>query len=719
MRTAPVRPLALSLAGGLLLAAGAAFAEQPAPKATPPAPAPARDVRFPAFTEKTLPNGLRVVVIEHHEQPAVSLRLVVPGGRSFDPADKAGLAEATAFLLDKGAGGRDAQLIAQLIDGVGGSLGANTGLESAYATAQATSDQLDLALDLLADVLLRPTFPAEELERWRNQSLSALQIQQEDASYLASTAAARLVYGPHPYGQPGSGTPESVRSLTRDDVVAFHRRHYGPDRALLAVVGDVKAADVLPEVERRFGGWAKAGTPEVPPVPPTATARSEGHRIVVLDKPDAVQTEIRIGQTAIPFRDPDLYVSEVYNSVVGGSSSARLFQEVRRKRGLAYGAYSSFAPASQPGLFQAATSTKTESTVEALEVALGVLRELQETPVPAAELESAKTYITGAFPLEIETPDGIADKVLEAMKYGYGKEFLETYNEKIAAITAADVQRFAKARTAPGSATLVLVGNAAVFGDALAAKFGDRVTTIPYREADFLQADLRKKAAEKVAVSEADAARARDLLARARQAMGGKAFAEQRSQVSRGKGSMTPPGAPGAMAIPSVVMYEVFPDKSRTELDLPFGKMVQAADGTAAWAGVGAQVQDLPPGAADQRFYGLDVLRRFDAPGMTARPLPDAEVDGKPAKVVEVADAEGHATRFYLDPGTNRVVKVAYEAGGEATETMYADYREVDGVQVAFKSNVTQNGTPMFTLDLAEVQVNPAVDAALFKKPGQ
>jgi zinc protease len=727
MRTAPVHSVAL----GLLLAAAAPIwaqtaqtAQQPAPapsqtkavKATPPAPAPAKDVRFPAFTEKTLANGLRVVVIEQHEQPAVSLRLVVPAGRAFDPAGKAGLAEATASLLDKGAGGRNAQQIAAAIDGVGGALGANAGLESAYATARVTTDQLDLGLDLLADILLRPTFPAEEVERGRSQALSGLQITQEDAAYLAGTALARLVYGAHPYGQPVSGTPESLRGLTREDIVAFHRRHYGPDQALLAVVGDVKTADVLPQIERRFGAWAKAGTPAVPPVPASLTKpERDGHLVVVLDKPDAVQTEIRIGQVALPFRDPDLYAAEVYNSVVGGSSSARLFQEVRRKRGLAYGAYSSFADTSQPGLFEVATSTKTESTVEALEVALGVLREVQEKPVPAAELESAKSYITGAFPLEIETPDGIADKVLEAMKFGYGKEFLETYNERVAAVSAADLQRFAKARTAPGRTVLVLVGNAAAFGDALKAKFGDKVTVLPYREADFLRPGLRKAAA--AAVPEADGARARELLAQARQAMGGKAFAEQRSQIARGSGSMTPPGMPQPMAIPAVVIYEVYPDKSRTELDLPVGKMVQAVDGGTAWAGMGAQLQDLPAAAADQRFFGVDLLRRFDAAGMTARPLPDAEVDGKPARVVELADAQGHATRFFLDPATNRVTKVAFELAGTASETQFADYREVDGVQVAFKSTTSQNGAPLFALELKEVQVNPAVDAALFKKP--
>jgi zinc protease len=724
----PARSLALSLlpaAGAVLLAAGAlavpAGAAEMPKKMAAPGPGPAREVRFPAFTEKTLANGLKIVVIEQREQPAISFRLVLPAGNSFDPAtptNKAGLADATAALLSKGAGGKNAQEIAAAIDGVGGSLFANAGLESASVSARFTSDQLALALDLLADLVLRPTFPAEELDRWRNQALSGLQIQQEDAAYLASTALSRLVYGEHPYGQPDGGTPASVRALTRDDLAAFHRRYYVPNGAILGVVGDVRAAEVLPEIERRFGGWAKGEAAVVPPVPTPPAGAPAGHRIVVIDKPDAVQTEIRIGQAALPFRDPDHYAAEVYNSVVGSSASGRLFEEVRRKRGLAYGAYSGFDKATGRGLFQAVTSTKTESTVEALEVSLGVLRGMQEGPVPETELTAAKTYITGAFPLEIETPEGVGDKVLEAMRFGYGKEFLETYNQKISAVTAADLQRFAKTRTNPGSTVLVLTGNAAVFSEALKAKLGD-FTTIPYREVDFLQADLKKPAEVQAAVSDADRARALDLLAKARQAMGGKAFAEQRSQISRGTGTMTPPGAPQPMALQSVVLTEVFPDKSRSDVTLPMGTMVQASDGAAAWAGFGPQIQDLPAAATDERFYGLDILRRYDAAGNTARPLPDAQVAGKPAHVVEVADAQGHATRFFLDAETNRVVKVFFETGGATTETTYSDYRAVDGVQVAHRSEHAQNGTTVVSFELTEVQVNPAVDDAVFKKPAQ
>ena len=193
MKTRPIQNL---LAGLLLLAAPTALAQTP--KATPPPPAPAKDVRFPPFEQKTLGNGLRVVVVEQHEQPLVSVQMVLKAGKVFDPAEKAGLAGATAELLTKGTATRSAQQIAEAIDFVGGNLGASTGIESGFANAAVTSDQLDLGFELLSDIVLHPTFPDEEIERWRRQALSGLQIQQQDAGYLADQALQRVLFGSHP-----------------------------------------------------------------------------------------------------------------------------------------------------------------------------------------------------------------------------------------------------------------------------------------------------------------------------------------------------------------------------------------------------------------------------------------------------------------------------------------------------------------------------------------
>lgn len=706
----------LTAAGLLLAAASSAQAQQAqgSRKATPPAPAPAKEVRFPEFQEKTLANGLRVVVIEQHEQPAVSLRLMLPtAGTTFEPDGKAGLAGATAALVTKGTATRSSQQIAEAIDFVGGGLFADAGLESANVTASVTSDQLDLGFELMADVVLRPSFPQDEIDRWRRQALSGLQVQYQDAGYLAGEALGRLLYGDHPYGRPDDGTPQSLQGLTRDDFVAHHMRTWLPNNAILAVVGDVKPADAFARAERAFGGWQKGETPRFPTLAAKAT---QSRRILVIDKPDAVQTEIRLGQIALPYRDPNHFAAQVYNSVVGANASARLFDEIRRKRGLSYGAGSAFLMPTLPGPYLVSTNTKTETTVEALDVALEVLGGVPKQPIPQQELDAAKTYMTGAFPLIIETPQGIAEQVLDAMRHGYGRDWLASYNDRITQVTAADVQKFAQSQIHPDKMAIVLVGNAATFSDALKKKHGS-FETIPAAELDFLQADLRKAKTEQPAVSAADQTRGMEIVRKVQQALGGAAFIGQKTQIVKGSGTLSPPGAPQPMQITSLTTYSVMPDKDRTEITLPMGSMVQVQSGAQAWMSFGSQVQDTSAQAGEQRFYGYDVLRRAGQQGYTARPLPDAQVDGKTVKAVEIADAQGHATRFFVDPATNLVVKLEYSSGGESPEIFLSDYRDVSGVKVPFKTRILQGGQLLMEMTYTEVQVNAPVDEKLFQKP--
>lgn len=492
------KPLATAL---LLLAAAlpAASAQAPAPtqtqatpqapaRETPPPPQPEREVRLPQVHEKTLANGLRVVVLENHEQPSVTLRVVVPAGKIYDVADKAGLSGATATLLTKGTQSRSAQQIAETIDSVGGSLQSLSGNDFNFVFTQVTSDQMDRGLELLADVVQKPSFPAEEVERWRRQMLSALQVQSQDPEYLAEAVFARAVYGGHSYGLPAEGTPASVGGLTRDDLVAFHQKHYVPNGAIFGVVGDVKPADAFARVEKYFGGWKKGA----PPVPPTLKAKAgQQRKIVVIDKPDAVQTQVYVGQLGMSFRDPAFFPGQVYNSVLGGGVSARLYREIRRDRGLAYGAYSAFDTPMQTGSFQASTSTKTESTVEVLDLILTTMSKLAAEPVGSTELEGRKTYLSGTFVRQTEVPDNIATLLIQAMSNGYGKEYIESYRDRVKAVTPADVQRFAKERIHPDQAVIVLVGNAAGFADDLKKKLG-AFETIPYDQVDLLRADLRE-----------------------------------------------------------------------------------------------------------------------------------------------------------------------------------------------------------------------------------
>jgi zinc protease len=491
---APARVTAITAIVAALLAtvfAAAAASWAAAVPPSPPPPQPLRELRFPPFAERTLGNGLRLIAIERHTEPEVSLRLLLPAGKLYEPNARAGLAAATADLLAEGTAGRSAQQIAAAIDGVGGTLDASAGADFASISVAVTADQLDLALELLADVVLHPSFPAEEVERWRRKSLSTLEFQRASPGYLADVAFQRLVYGAHPYGSPALGTPESLHGLTRDDVVSFHHAHYLPNGAILAVVGDFRPAEALAAVERAFGGWARGAAPRPPPL---ALPSYQHRRVVVIDKPDAVQTQIRVGQAALAYTDPDFFTAEVYGTVLGGGSFARLFQEIRIKRGLAYGAYCGFAKQLVSGSFAARTTTKTASTVEALRLTLEELAGMGAAPVRATELEEAKAYLNGSFPLEIESAGDVATRVLTALSRGRDRNFLDTYRDRISLVAAADVQRFAHTRIQPDRSVVVLVGNAAAFGPELAKQVGP-FETIPAAELDPLAPDLRRHAA--------------------------------------------------------------------------------------------------------------------------------------------------------------------------------------------------------------------------------
>jgi zinc protease len=483
-----LRSLTAVLVTLLLVGAAPPTSTAAGPGSSPPPPQPMRQLQFPPYQERVLPNGLHVVLVAEHGIPAVSVNLVIPGGKLFVPTAKAGLAEATAALLTKGTSRRTAPEIAGTIDAVGGVLGASAGSDFASITSRVTSDQLDLALDLVSDVLLHPGFPAAELDRWRQQALSDLQLRAADGDYLADVAFQRVVFGSSPYGAPRIGTDASLRAISQKDLVEFHAQHYVPAGAFLAVVGDLTPETAWPKIEHAFGAWQ--GVAPMVPAAPRLASPTEKRRILVLDKPDAVQTQIRIGGPGLAFGDPDLVVERVYNAILGGGSDSLLFSEVREKRGLTYGADSGFSEDLQPGLFRAATYTRTEATVETLGVMLDVLKGLSQNGATPADVERKKTTLIGGFPLEIETPDGVAAQVVDALAHGRDHAFVEHYREQVAAVTAQQVARFARERIHPEQATIVLVGNVSAFGEALRSRFG-AFEVIPAASFDPLAPSLR------------------------------------------------------------------------------------------------------------------------------------------------------------------------------------------------------------------------------------
>ena len=433
------------------------------PSETPPPPLLAPDIVFPEYELRRLPNGLQVFVVGAHEQPVVNVRLLVRAGASSDPEHKPGVAALAAQMLNQGTTSRTAQQIAETIDNVGGGLSVGAGSDLSFVNILVMKDSFDLALDLLSDIVRRPAYAPIEIERQRQQLLSGMQVSYDDPGYIASIVFERLVYGEHPYGTPTSGTPASVQQITREDLVGFHESHYMPNNAILAVVGDVTADEAFDGVSRMLGDWKRGSLPTPSLIEPPAPQA----RLIVVDKPGAVQTVVRVGHLALPRAHPDFLAFDVALKILGGEGGNRLGGVLRTARSLTYSASADLAGRQFGGDFMAKTETRSSATAEVLRLVVDEVARLQREPVRRRELSGAQNYLAGNFPLTIETPNAIASQVLEAILFGLDLNDLEAYPQLINAVTADDIQGVARTYLKPGDLSIVLVGDASAFVDDL------------------------------------------------------------------------------------------------------------------------------------------------------------------------------------------------------------------------------------------------------------
>jgi zinc protease len=711
-------------------AAGDARAQAVAwPTERPPRPLPARDAKFPSYEIRTLANGLQVVAVLHHEQPVVAMRLLVRAGAAHDPSDKAGVATLAASLLDQGTTTRSARQIAEAIDSIGGALGAGAGTDLSFVNVVVMKDSFAFGMELLSDIVRNPVFAPEEIERQRQQMLSGLRVSYDDPDYVAGVVFDRLVYGFHPYGMPNSGTPESIARVARDDLRAFHQAHFAPNNAVLAIVGDVTAAEAFSGVERVFGSWARK---EVPPAsfidPPEPT-----RRVVVVDKPGAVQSEIRVGHLGIPRKHDDYMALNLAVRILGGEGSNRLYRVLRSERGLTYGASADMETLKESGDIVAETDTRSQASAEALRLIVDEFSTIRRERVGERELAEAKAYMTGSFPLTIETPDAIAMQVLNALFYGLDLKDLETFRERVNAVSVDDVQRVAQAYLKPDRLSVVLVGDASTFADALAGIGFAKHERVPLTELDLTAADFRRgsradgngspePAKARPSPSKAEIDRARQLISRAIEAKGG--LEKLRSVKTVSAAATTTLVTPDGPVEARTVTYIEYPDRFRVEATLPMGEVVQTyADGE-AWVRNAMGVQDAPPEMRDdfRRSVKRDVIALLleAASGrLPLRPLPGAG-DGT-LEGVEISSKETGPIQLFIDPATGMIVRQSYVTAGsgdpQRTDEMFSDYRSVDGLQVAFKAQLKRGGATIIERTVTEYRYNVPLQPALFKKP--
>ena len=461
------------------------------PRENPPRPLPARPVTFPPYEIRKLANGMQVVLVQQAEQPMISVRMIIRAGAAHDPKGKNGLAMLTATLLDQGAGSRNAEQIAEQIDFIGGALGTGAGTDLTYVNAVVMNDSYAVALDLVSDVVQRPTFAPEEIERQRQQALSGLKVSAEDPDAVARQVIDRLIYGFHPYGMPGNGTAQSLLSLTRQDFVDFHRQYFVPNNALIAIVGDISAADAMAGLEKVFGSWK----PGEVPAHAVTDAPEPTRRVIVVDKKDAVQTEIRVGHIAIPRKHKDYEAVDQAVKILGGEGANRLQQVLRSQKQLTYGASADLETYKLAGAVIAETDTQTANTAEALRVVVDEFTRLQRERIYDEELMGAQNYMVGHFPLTIEVPDAIATQVLNQLFYDLPVEELPRYRERVLRVTPDEIQRVARWFIRPAQLSVVLVGDADKFVNDLKGVGFASYERIPIDQIDLMSVDLKRPAA--------------------------------------------------------------------------------------------------------------------------------------------------------------------------------------------------------------------------------
>lgn len=415
-------------------------------------------IRLPRPSETTLANGLRIVVLEDHRLPQISFQLVIPGaGGYLDPADQPGLAGFTAALLREGTATRTSTQLAQELEIMAATLNAGAGSSpEATISGSSLSEHAVRLIELAADVVLHPTFPEAEIARYKQQTRARLAQQRANPNFLAAEMFSRAVYGSHPASRI-SPTEAAVERLTRDDLVEFHRTHYLPDRAVLAIAGDVSMLQARFVVESRLGAWAKPAVSTIAPVPDPAPL--DGARIFFIGRPNSVQTSLVVGTQAIERTHADYDTLSVMNKIVGGGPTGRLFIHLREEKGYTYGATSSLDARQHRGDWSASTNVRTEVTDPALRDLLEEVRQIREVPVSDSELADAKRSMVASFALSLESPAQLLNLYLTQWRYTLPADYWDRYAERVTAITKQQIQTAARTYLAQDRMQIVAVGD--------------------------------------------------------------------------------------------------------------------------------------------------------------------------------------------------------------------------------------------------------------------
>jgi zinc protease len=707
----------------LVLLAAASLCAQPAPpkrtttpgSGRPPAsaartavPGSYRDLRFPPLgrinipelAESTLPNGIRLYLLENHELPLISGFAIVRTGNLFEPGDKVGLAGLTGTVMRTGGTKSHTgdQLDVQL-ENIAAGVEAGIGETSGSVSFSCLRENLDQVLAIFKDVLTSPEFRQDKIDLAKNELRSAISRRNDDPEGIVSREFASIIYGrDNPYGW--SFEYEHVDRITRDDLIAFHKRYFFPSNIMLAVQGDFSAPELRARLEKLFADWTVT-QPAVPAFPAVKAQAAPG--VWLATRNEVTQTFFRLGHLGGTRRDPDYAALSVMSEILGGSFASRLFTEVRTRQGLVYSVGGGWgANYNHPGLFSISGSTKSESTVDAILAVRKELERIRTTPVSDQELEFAKGSVLNSFVFLFDHPSKTLNRIVTYEYNGYPRDFIFQYQKAVAAVTKQDILRVAQKHINPQIAATVAAGKPSDFGKPLTL-LGE------VREIDLKIPEPGPAREAAAAADPAAGTKARALLERAQKLLG----SPPRDLVVSADATMQTPQ--GAMPMKQQV-WIIMPGELRTEQVLPFGKVIVYYDGKGGgWMDTPQGVSPLPPQVVNQiRMQVFRTLHTLVGRTDQAKAVGD--------NTVEISGEDGASTRIEFDSSglpASQTYRGQTMVGAPATVIeRYSDWKEAGGTRYPARLEIEQNGNKAVDMTVTEYRVNTGLQSEnLSKKP--
>ncbi|HEX4133483.1 MAG TPA: pitrilysin family protein [Bryobacteraceae bacterium] len=667
---------------------------------------PLREIQIPKVAESTLPNGLKIYLLENHELPLVRGLALVRTGNLFDPADKVGLASVTGSLIRSG--GTTAKSGDQLdeeLENIAASVESQIGESYGSVSFSTLKERTDEVLAAFHDVLTSPAFRQERLDLIKTQMRGEIARRNDDAHGISEREFDALVYGPKTsYGwQEEYATIDNIK---RDDVARFYQRYFFPANVILAVQGDFSAPEMKAKLDKLFASWnvTQQPVPAFPPVDPKLSAPG----IHVATKTDVTQTSLVLGHLGGELKDKDYPALEVMSDILGGGFQSRLFQKVRTQLGYAYEVSASWgADYDHPGLFEIGASTKSASTIETLKAIQTEVDRIRTAEVTVEELQSAKDTVINGFIFNFDTPSKTLNRLLTYRYYGYPDDFIFQYQKAVQQVTRADILRVAKQYLDPAKFVIVAVGNPKDFGAPLSS------LGLPVSNID-LTIPQPKRASPTAAAGPAQPKGAA-LLAKMAQVVGGDSkLAAVKDAVE--KAELNLDAAAGGMKVTQTEFWTAS-GQYREENVLPFGKVIVYADGKTGWVSSPQGVMPIPE--AERRQANFEAFRMWFS--LLARADANRTIADEANGVIRISDKSGNSLLLTINPATGLPLSENYSepgsTGQDVTET-YADWQDVNGIKLPHKITITQNGKHFADIKVTGIQLNQGLTTEqLSKKP--